>query len=377
MINYAIASPSYKIGLLVPLSGAYANEGRTIRDGFFLKLKEANYQVGNTKIEVIVEDTEAKPAVGVTKARKLVEKDKVDILTGCYSSAVGLAVRDYVHEQKVPLVILGGSVALALSYEKKSPYVYRCSTAAGQYLAGFADYLFKEMGYKKGALMAPDYAYGHDLLKVFTKDFTRLGGKVVQTTFVPFPTLDFAPYLSKVDPQAEFLYGEFAGSDAVRLVKQYKDYGMWKKMPLVGGAIVMQELLEAEGDSALGIVGAMFYSTEIDNPENRAFVKAFMSEYKQVATALAASAYEGGTAILMALKEIERNIHDREAFLKALSKVSFSGPRGPFSFEAETNNVIHNNYILKVVKKEGSLVLDVLKTYPATRASHVKALLSD
>jgi len=215
------------------------------------------------------------------------------------------------------------------------------------------------------------------MLKAFKKDFTRQGGKVIQTIVVPFPTLDFAPYLSKIDSSADFVYGEFAGADAVRLVKQYKNYGMWKKMPLTGGALTMQELLEAEGDAALGIVGAIFYSAEIQTPENREFVKAFMAEYKKVATALGASSYEGTTAILTALKAIQNNMHDREAFIEALSKVRFVGPRGPFSFEAMTNSVIHYNYILNVVKKDGKNVLKVLKTIPNTTASLAKVMLMD
>jgi len=371
------ADQPFKIGLMVPLSGAYTDAGKTIKDGFFLRMGKAGFRVGEKKIEVIVEDTEAKPAVGVTKARKLVEKDKVDILAGVYSSSVGLAVRGYVHREKVPHVILGGSVTLSLSFKNKSPYVFRCSSAAGQYIAGFAPYLYNKLGYRKGVVMIPDYTYGHDMLKAFKKDFTRQGGKVIQTIVVPFPTLDFAPYLSKIDSSADFVYGEFAGADAVRLVKQYKNYGMWKKMPLTGGALTMQELLEAEGDAALGIVGAIFYSAEIQTPENREFVKAFMAEYKKVATALGASSYEGTTAILTALKAIQNNMHDREAFIEALSKVRFVGPRGPFSFEAMTNSVIHYNYILNVVKKDGKNVLKVLKTIPNTTASLAKVMLMD
>ncbi len=374
-INSAFADQSFKIGLMVPLSGPYTDAGNTIKDGFFLRMKEAGFKAGDKKIEIIVEDTEAKPATGVTKARKLVEKDKVDILAGVYSSAVGLAVRDFADREKVPHVILGGSVTLPLSFEKRSPYLIRCSTAAGQYLLGFAPYLYNELGYRKGVVIHPDYSYGHDMSNSFKKDFSRLGGEVIQTIVVPFPTLDFAPYLSKIDPSADFVYGEFAGADAVRLVKQFKDYGMWKKMPLTGGAIVMQELLEAEGDAALGIVGAMFYSAELDTPENKAFARAFMAEYKKVATALGASAYEGGTAILMALESIPDKIHDREAFLNAMSFVRFVGPRGPFSIETMTNSVIHYNYVLKVVKQNGTNVLKVLKTIPNTTASLAKVML--
>ncbi len=371
------AQAPFKIGFLVPLTGVYSDQGNTIKDGFFLKMKEAGFRTGQHRIEIIVEDTEAKPAVGVTKTRKLVEKDKVDIIVGPMSSAVGLAVRDFCHEAKVPQVIAASVATMALSFEKKSPYVWRCSTCAGQTLIGVSDYMINTLGYKKAVIMVPDYSWGHDVLKVFTKDFKNNGGKVIQSIITPFPTLDFAPYLSKIDPAADCVYAEYSGADAVRLIKQYKSYGMWKKMPLTGGAIIMQEMLDAEGDDAIGIIGGMFYSSEIDTPVNKDYVKAFRAEYKYIPAGVSTAAYEGATAILMALKAIENNVHDREAFLKALAKVSFVGPRGPFSFEQETHNVITNNYILKVIKKDGQMLLDVVKTIPNTKASQVKALISD
>ncbi len=263
------------------------------------------------------------------------------------------------------------------SFEKKSPYVWRCSTCAGQTLIGVSDYMINTLGYKKAVIMVPDYSWGHDTLKAFTKDFTNHGGKVLQSILVPFPTMDFAPYISKIDPGAEVVYAEFSGADAVRLIKQYKSYGMWKKMPLMGGAIIMQEMLEAEGDDALGIIGGMFYSSEITTPVNKDFVKAFRAEYKYIPAGVSTAAYEGATGILMALKAIENNVHDREAFLKAFARVNFVGPRGPFSLEQETHSVISNNYILKVIKKDGQYLLEVLKTIPNARASQVKALMSN
>ena len=96
----AFAARTIKIGMIQPLSGVFTENGNQNKNGFFLKMKEAGFKVGEHKIEVILEDDEARPAVGVTKVKKLVEKDKVDITTGSVSSAVAMAVRDYIHEAK-------------------------------------------------------------------------------------------------------------------------------------------------------------------------------------------------------------------------------------------------------------------------------------
>jgi len=379
----AVFAKTIKVGLLQPISGNYSDSGVQQRNGFLLKMKEAGYKAGKHEIKVIFEDTEGKPATAVTKAKKLVEKDGVDILAGGYVSAVGLALRDYVDQAKVPLLTLGGAVTLALSYEKKSPYYWRCSSSAGQYELGWAEYSCS-VGWKKVVTVVPDYSYGHDMAKFFKKDFKNYGGEVVQSIVVPFATMDFAPYLSKLDPLAQAVLSVNSGADGVRLVKQFKSYGLWKKMALTGGALTMQENLEAEGDDALGIVGAMFYSSEIETPENKTYVKAYRDEYKGLAGALSVCGYESATAILMALKEMEKDLDGysnqqtlREDFLKKVAKVSFVSPRGPFRFEQETHSAIHNTYVLKAIKKDGQIVLQVLKTIPETKASKVKALLGD
>lgn len=139
----------------------------------------------------------------------------------------------------------------------------------------------------------------------------------------------------------------------------------------------MQEFLEAEGDAAIGIEGCMYYSAESETPENRAFVKRYMTEYNKVPPAVSASAYEGGTAIVMALKAIEKKGYEKEAFLRALSKVTFVGPRGPFRFEEGTNSVISANFIYRCVKKDGRMLLEVIKTVPNTSASMARALIID
>jgi branched-chain amino acid transport system substrate-binding protein len=379
----AAFAKTIKIGILTPLSGVYSNLGDQNKKGWTLKMKEIGYKVGRHEIQVIWEDTETKPAAAVTKIRKLVEKDRVDLTLGGHFSSVALALRDFVHQAEIPHITLGGATTMQLSYEKKSPYFYRSATATGQFSIGLAEYLTSN-GLKKASVMVPDYSYGHDLLKFYTNDFKIHGGEVIQKILVPFPTLDFAPYLAKVDPGADVLISEHSGADAVRLVKQFKQYGMWNKMPLCGGAIILQEMLEGEGDAALGIRGAMFYSSEIDTPNNKKYVKAYMDEYKELPGGVSAAAYDAATAFVMALQEIDEDIDNfpdirafREAYLKAIKNVMFIGLRGPFRYEEETHSAMHDNYVLEVVKKNGQYVLKVLKTIPSVKVSEIKKLFGD
>ena len=93
-----------KVGFLGPLSGPYVQNGRDILNGFLLALDEIGYRAGGRPIELIVEDDEAIPAVGLTKARKLVERDNVHLMAGALLSSTGYALAPYIDSMRVPMV---------------------------------------------------------------------------------------------------------------------------------------------------------------------------------------------------------------------------------------------------------------------------------
>ena len=93
-----------KIGFMVPLSGGNAQNGRDILNGFLMYLDEIGYRAGGRKIDLIVEDDEAIPAVGLTKARKLIERDEVHVMAGALLSSTGYALAPYITSMKIPMV---------------------------------------------------------------------------------------------------------------------------------------------------------------------------------------------------------------------------------------------------------------------------------
>ena len=97
--------PPIKIGLLFPYTGPIATVGQDATRGFELHLAKIGGKAGGREIQLVKEDDEFKPDVGITKTRKLVERDRVDLLVGPVNSAVALAIRDYVNQQQIPLVV--------------------------------------------------------------------------------------------------------------------------------------------------------------------------------------------------------------------------------------------------------------------------------
>jgi len=364
-----------KIGCLVPRTGTYAEAGRVMEMGYVIALEEFGNKIAGHPLKLIIEDTELKPVVGLSKAKKLVESDNVDFLLGTYSSSVSLTVRDYVDKKGIPLLITGGGVTAALSTTKKSPWVWRGSTVSAQYAIGLASYLRDVLGKKKMVILGPDYSFGREAVKIISNEFEQAGGKVIQKMLTPFPTMDFAPYLSKIKPDADVVSAEYVGSEGVRIVRQYKEFGLWNKWPLVGGAITQDENLPAYGDAGIGIVGSLNYAFNLNTPENNKLIEKMQKKFGEMPGGMTPSAYETTKAALLAAKDLSGDLSDKKAFVDIFRKVEFIGPRGPFKFEQSTHSVVNTVYIRKIIKKNGKYTFKILKVIPDVKPSYVIFLL--
>ena len=362
----AVAAEPIKMGFIAPFVGVSAKYGTDLRNGWKQALDEVNYKVAGREIVLLSEDDEMKPDVGLTKARKLVEKDQVHILGGIIGSNVAYALRDYVITKKTPLVICCAG-ATKLTQEQRSPYIFRVSFANGQQDRAGGWYAYAKRGYKKYVAIGSDYAAGHEKYAGFAKTFKFLGGEVVEEIWPPLGTSDYAPYIAKIANyvgKVDRLWTFFQGSDAVRFVQQYAEYGLKEKIPIFGEAGLTDAAnLPAQKDAALGIEGYLQYFETIDTPENKEFFKVYREKYSDIPGSLSEGGYVGGKAVIKALQAVNGKIENQEAFLKALKAMKFNAPRGPFSFD-DHQNVIEPVYICRVEKKGGEYVNVVIDKVP-------------
>jgi branched-chain amino acid transport system substrate-binding protein len=362
----AAAAEPIKIGFLGPYVGVSAKYGTDLKNGFMQALGEVNYKVAGRDIVFIPEDDELKPEVGLVKARKLVEKDQVHILAGIISSAVAYALRDYVITKNVPLVICCAG-ATKLTQEQRSPYIFRVSFANGQQDAAGGWYAYAKRGARKYVVIGSDYAAGHEKGAGFMKTFKLMGGEIVEEIYPPLGTSDYAPYIAKIANsvgKADHLWTFFQGSDAVRFVTQYAEYGLKEKLPIFGEAGLTDSAnLPAQRDAALGIEGYLQYFETVDTPENKRFFKEYREKYKDIPGSLSEGGYVGGKAVVKALEVVKGKIEDQEAFLKALKAVKFEAPRGPFRFD-DHQNVVEPVHICRVEKRGGEYLNVVIDTIP-------------
>lgn len=359
---YSQAQGPIRIGLIQPTTGVFAANGRDVVNGFALFWEEQNNVALGRRVEVIVEDDVGAPANTLTKARKLVEQDRVHLLVGPLTASSGLALRDYVHDAKVATLFPIVS-ADDITQRRRTPYIVRVGWSSSQPAHPLADWVVKNTAYRRIATIGYDFAFGHEWVSGFQRTFEELGGRIVQKLWPPIGAPDYGPYFSQLRRDIDAVFAVFSGADALRFVQQYQEFGLRGRIPVIGGgAITDEHILPQMGNEALDIISSLHYSAVLNTPENRAFASAYSRKFQRPPSYYSENAYTAGRFILEALRQVRGNIEDKDAFLAAVRRVSVpDAPRGPVRID-EYQNPIQNIYIRKV-ERRGTLQNTVVFTY--------------
>jgi branched-chain amino acid transport system substrate-binding protein len=362
-------SAPIKIGAVLPYSGVYAVLGESITQAMELVFARENWTVAGRKIEFIKEDDEMKPPVGIRKTEKLIDSDKVDILTGPVHSGILMGMRDKVHASKT-ILIVSNAGADAISRERCSKWIFRASFSNWQPNQPMGGWVAKNVT-KEVFLTAPNYQAGKDMMDAFKETFVPAGGKVIAEDYPKLGETDYAPYLTKIRQSgARTVYCFFSGSDAVNFVKQFDQFGLKSTVKLTGaGFLTEPDVLPAQGKSALGIVTGHFYTPLLDNPTNQQFVKDFRAKFGgKMPDGFACQGYDTAETIIYALRAVNGNTQDKDKLVDAIAKVEFDSPRGRFRFDPKTHNVIQPFIYIREVKE----VAGGLNNVPIDKVADVK-----
>jgi branched-chain amino acid transport system substrate-binding protein len=343
-----------RLGFLTIKSGALAAGGKQMEDALKLFLKERNNTIAGRKVELFMADTGGQPAITKTKAQELVEKDKVHVIIGPLAAFEALAVDDYIRKVQVP-VISPSAAAEDMTQRKPNPWFVRAVGTSAQPNHPLGEYAAKDLKYKRIAIVAG-----------FQRTFEENGGKVVQKLWSPLNVADYGSYISQIRPDVDAVFAAFAGSNGVKFLKQYNEYGLKAKIPVLGAMTTVDEgVLKMMGDEALNVVSSGWYAASVGNDNNKRFVQAMQREYKEDPGYYSIGAYGAALMMEQAAKAVNGKVEDKEAFMAALRKVeSAADPRGTIKIDA-LGNPLMDVYIRKVERKEGKLVNSVVKTYPA------------
>ena len=341
-----------KIGVVLPYTGVYAVLGESITQAMELVFARENWTVAGRKIEMIKEDDEMKPPVGIRKTEKLIDSDKVDILTGPVHSGILMGMRDKVHNSKT-ILIVSNAGADDISRSRCSRWIFRTSFSNWQPCQPMGGWVAKNVS-KDVFQIAPNYQAGKDMMAAFRETFLPAGGKVIAEDYPKLGETDYAPYLTKIKQSgAKAVFAFFSGTDAVNFVKQFDQFGLKQSIKLTGaGFLTEPDVLPAQGGSALGILTGHFYTPLLDNPVNHAFVKAFREKYfGKLPDGFACQGYDTAEVIIRALKVVKGNTQDKDKLVEAIAKVEFDSPRGRFRFDPKTHNVIQPFIYVREVRE--------------------------
>lgn len=347
-----------KIGALLELTGANAINGPVQKAAIEFKLSQVNSQAAGRKIQVIIEDNATDPVVGVDKAKKLVQSDKVDMVMGPVHGAVSGAVANYIKNIGIPNIQLMPHPSELLKLGGGNIFLPFGADAANGYYLGL--YTHDKLGYKSAVAINEDFVSGETFVTATSKAFQKQGGTVIQKILVPSGTADFGSYVSTIK-QADCVIFWFTPVLAQRFVTQYFATGLKAPLILPAASVLLPQLLGQIGDKAVGIVGSQVYTSLIDTPMNKAYVDDFMKKYQMVPIATSVVADVAMSQYFEALKTTNGDATPAK-IIDALHKIKVTTPAGVFSYTSD-NLGVGDQYILKVVKVQDRYDWGVLDKY--------------
>lgn len=351
-----------KVGMITTLSGGGAGLGIDVRDGFLLAVKQS----GNEQLEIVVEDDQRKPDIAVQLADKMIQSEKVDVLTGIIWSNLAMAVVPAATAQgKFYLSPNAGPSALAgkgchPNYFNVAWQNDNLHEAAGAYSTS--------TGYKNSFILAPNYPAGKDALTGYKRFFK---GELAGELYTKLGQTDYAAEIAQIRASgADSVFFFLPGGMGISFLKQYAGSGI--DLPVVGPAFSFdQGILQAVGDAALGVKNTSQWNKDIDNETNAAFVETFQAEYDRLPSLYASQGFDTANLLLSAMAKAD--VKDSDAFRTALKAAEFDSTRGNFKF-GNNQHPIQDIYVREVIK-EGDVYTN--KILAKSLTDHVDAYAAD
>jgi branched-chain amino acid transport system substrate-binding protein len=352
------SAQTVKIGFMGTYSGPGAAQGDQLDKGvkLFMKLNGDKLPPG-VKVEIITrDDTGPNPDVAKRVAQELIVREKVNYLTGFVWSPNMAAIGPLTTEAKVPFISMNAAAARVMN---NAPYMARTSFTLWQSAYPLGQWAAKK--YKKAYTAVSDFAPGHEAEEGFIKGFKEGGGEILGSVRIPLANPDFTPFIQKIkDTKPEVIFGfNPAGKAATGMMKAYSDLGLAKAgIKFIGtGDVVTDEELQGMGDVALGVTTVHHYSANSTRASNRAFVAAYKKEFGENLEPgfMAVGAWDAMEAIFYTIREQNGKV-DPDKTMELLKKYkSTTSPRGEFSIDPETRDVINPEYLREVLKVNGKL----------------------
>ena len=356
-IGAANAADKVKVGLMLPYTGTYAALGTAITNGFKQFVDENGGKLGGREVEYFTVDDESNPAKATENAKKLVSRDKVDVLVGTVHSGVALAMAKVARDTKT-LMIVPNAGANDLTGPLCSPYVFRSSFSAWQPSYAMGEALAKK-GVKSVATVTWKYSFGEESVAGFKEAFEKGGGKLVKEMTLPFPNVEFQPFLTEIasaKPDAVFVF--FAGAGAAKFVADSAAAGLKNSIPLYGPGFLTDGNLGAMGGAGEGLLTTLHYADGLTNAKDAAFRTKYAQTYKLQPDVYAVQGYDAAQMYEAGLKAAGGDPEKKEDVIKGMESAKIDSPRGAFTL-SKAHNPVQDIY-MRQVKGDQNVMLEVV-----------------
>ncbi|MGH2746091.1 MAG: ABC transporter substrate-binding protein [Thermoleophilaceae bacterium] len=324
-----------KIALITDSSGATASFGEANINGVRMAVDELNEDggVAGRKIELITRDSKATPETGVQLARDAALGDKVDAIFGPVSSGVAVAMTDVAERFKTP-IFFHTSNSQALTGENFHKYAFQVTPNTT--MEGRANAIaLADTPYKRWAVIAPDYEFGHDQSEAFIEKLKELNPdvEIVKQVFPELGESDQTPFItSLLGAKPDAVYGALFAGDLIAFTKQAEPLGFFDRTFFT--SLYDTDALSALGDSApAGVRGysrAPFFA--IDSSSIRDFIQRYDTRFRKPPSDWAIMAYD---AVKLWAEGVEQAGEvDADKLVEALEGYQFDSLRGPIEIRA-------------------------------------------
>ncbi len=324
---HAQPAAGIKIGVVAVLTGPQAALGTHLRDGWLLGMRHLDGKLGGIATETVVIDDELRPDVAVTKVRAAIERDKVDIIVGVVFSNVLAAIMRPVTETNTFLISSNAGPS-TFAGRGCNPFFFTTSYNNDQ-VHSVMGQAATDSGHRRVFVMTPNYQAGRDAVAGFK---SRFQGEVVDEVYVPLTQLDFSAELAKIAaarPDAIFTF--MPGGLGVNLVRQYRQAGL-AHIPFLSTFTVDESTLPAQGAAAEGFFAGSTWAPNMDNEQNRRFVRDFETQFNYIPASYAAQSYDTAMLLHSAVQKVGGRLADKEALRAAIKAADFRSTRGNFAF---------------------------------------------
>ena len=349
------AEDPLKVGLMLPSTGTYAKLGNAIKNGFKLYINENQGKLSKRPVEIIELDDESDPSKATGNIKKLINRDKVDVVVGTVHSGVAMAMAKVAKETGTMLIVPNAGAA-AITGPMCAPNIYRSSFTMWQ--PGYATgKVVAKDGHKKVVTITWKYGAGKESVDGFKESFEEAGGKILEELEVPFPSVEFQALLTEIAAiKPDAVYTFFAGGGAVKFVKDYAAAGLKETIPLYGSGFLTDGVLKAQGGDGEGLITALHYADGIDTKTNKSFRKGYKETFDGLEPDVyAVQGYDAAQILAIGLKAVKGDISKMEKMSAAIEAATIDSPRGKFKL-SKSHNPIQDIYLRKAVGNENLII---------------------